>query len=367
MENPEGEQKMKKLILFMVIALLISPAMAAVSRQIQFVDEYGLPAANLTYAAVYNGGTSTTSTIYKERSLTNAITIPMTPSSTNTTLTAYNSMISFWSRSAKTYDVEAMVGGTMVKAYGLNEGDTRITVPAVARQGATRKKGSFDRFLTQPLCAAKIGAGAATGTGGDENLMYTGTNVFEYHIVGTATVVAPTRIATGLTIGLDVADNDGIEICPGILAGNQSAFTVGTDGAFHLKIRFDIADVSGSDNVMVGFRKAEAYQAVALDNYDEMAAFDVVSGDIKTATILNAAATTSTDTTDNWADDATKTLEVYVSQAGVVTFKINGAAPTVTQAFTFDDAEVVVPFFYNRYATTTPGVIYIEEWDCGLD
>lgn len=356
----------KILFTLMVLALMAVSTQAAIYKQIQFIDEYGMPMTDLSYVKVYNGGTATASTIYKERSLTNAITNPMTTVSTNTTLLAYNGLVSFWERSGRTYDIEAMVGGSMHKITGIATSDTRITIPAVARLGATRKKGSFDRFLTQPLCVKKVGAGAATGTAGDENMMHTGENVFEYHIVGTATVIAPTRIATGLTIGLDVADNDGIEICPGILAGNQSAFTIGTDGPFHFKVRFDIADVTGSDDLLVGFRKAEAYQA-ATENYDEMAALNVISGNIYTDSIINAAADVETDTTDDWADGATKTLEVYVSKAGVVTYKIDGVAPTVTAAVTFDDAEVVVPFFYNRYDTTTPGVIYIEEWDCGLD
>jgi hypothetical protein len=175
------------------------------------------------------------------------------------------------------------------------------------------------------------------------------------------------RIATGLSIGLDVAADDGIEICPGILAGNASAFVVGTDGPFHFRLTFDIADVSGSDNVMVGFRKAEPYQAVALDAYDEMAAFDVVSGTIKTATVINAGTTVNTDTTETWADLATHCLEVKVALNGAVTYKIDGVAPGTTVAYTFDAGEVVVPFFYNRYDTTTPGVIYLIEWDCALD
>jgi hypothetical protein len=264
-------------------------------------------------------------------------------------------------------DLIVHVGGREVSFRGVKPSSKYFVVPYLSIAGGLRPKGSFDTFQCQPLCVGKIGVGAAGGSAGDENLMYTGCNVFEYHIIGTATVLAPTRIATGLTIGLDVAADDGIEICPGILAGNGSAFVVGTDGPFHFRCTFDIADVSGSDNVMVGFRKAEPYQAVALDAYDEMAAFDVVSGTIKTATVINAATTVNTDTTETWADLATHCLEVDVALNGAVTYKIDGVAPGTTVAYTFDAGEVVVPFFYNRYDTTTPGVIYIIEWDCALD
>jgi hypothetical protein len=357
---------MKKFSLILMVCLMATTALAAVQQQIQFVDDYGLPMTDVSWVKITTAGLSSSPTIYKERSLTNAITNPMTPSTTNTGLLAYNGLVQFFTRSGVTVDVQAMVGGAMVKAWGLGASDTQITVGALDRLNSVRKKGSFDNFLMEPMCTAKLGAGAATGTAGDENLMYTGANLFEYHIVGTATVVAPTRIATGLSIGLDVADNDGIEISTGILNGNQSAFTVGTDGPFSFKCRFDIADVSGSDQCMVGLRKVAAYN-VDPDSYTDFAALDVVSGTIKPFTNLNGGTAAYAANTDAWADGATKTLGVHVTQAGVVTFTINGVAPTVTKTFTFDTGDQVMPFFYNRYDTTTPGVIYIEEWDCGLD
>jgi hypothetical protein len=98
-----------------------------------------------------------------------------------------------------------------------------------------------------------------------------------------------------------------------------------------------------------------------------MACLNVISGNIEIETILNGGATTTTDTTDNWANDGEHTLEIYVSAAGVVTYKIDGVAPTVTAAFTFDPAEVVVPFFFMLHATASQaGAVLLESWEVGL-
>lgn len=220
-------------------------------------------------------------------------------------------------------------------------------------------------FDSTPLCGKKLGAGAATGTAGDENVCILGASLWEYHILGTQTIVAPSMGTGGLDISLDAADNDGAEFCLGINAANKGVFVVGTSPAFYAKMRFAIADVSDTDDCAFGFRKVEAYQA-NIDDYDEAACLNVIAGDIKIETILNGGGTTTTDTTDNWADTATHTLEVYVSAAGVVTYKIDGSAPTTTAAFTFDDGEVVVPFFYFLHAAASTAGIVLKEFECGL-
>ncbi len=221
-------------------------------------------------------------------------------------------------------------------------------------------------FNCQPVCSAKVGAGAATGTGGDENLMVLNDSIWEYHMLGTQTIVAPIMGAGGVDgNSLDQTDNDGVEYCLGINAVNKGVFTVGTSEAFYAKMKFSIADVSGTDDCVFGFRKVEAYQA-NVDDYDEMAAMNVNAGNILFNNILNAGATTATDTTDNWADAETHELAVYVSDAGVVTYTIDGLAPTVTVEFTFDDAEVVVPFLFILNASDVAGAIVLKEFECGL-
>lgn len=230
-------------------------------------------------------------------------------------------------------------------------------------QDRAERSHTYESFDVNPTTGAVAG-GPATGAAGDENVMNLGKNIFEYHILGTQTILAPSLGSNGLNIGMDQAADNGVEISQGITSRGRHAFVVGTDKAFFLRVKFRIEDVSGTDDCLVGFRKAEAYQA-NVDDYDEMAALNVISGDINIETILNNAATTTTDTTDNWADEETHTLQVNVSATGVVTYLIDGVAPTVTAAFTFDDAEVVVPFLYFLHDADVAGAVELLEWECG--
>jgi len=223
---------------------------------------------------------------------------------------------------------------------------------------------TMEKFDSQPVCTQNDGT-VASGTTGETNVMILPRTAFEYNIKGTQTILVPSIGATGLDVSMDATDNDGVEITQGITARSRAAFTVGTSGAFYAKLTFTLADVSDTDDCAFGFRKAEAYQA-NIDDYDEMACLNVISGDIYIETILNNAATVSTDTTNNWADAASHTLEVYVSATGVVTFKIDGAAPTVTATHTFDSAEVVVPFFFMLHAAASTAGAVLTQWEVGL-
>jgi len=231
-----------------------------------------------------------------------------------------------------------------------------------------RAKGGYvyEDFKGPALTVSDLGAGAASGTAGQVNYCTMGGHVFEICVKGTQTILGPARTATGLDISQDQTDNDGVEWTTGILSRGENVFTAGTSGAFSFSLKLKITDVSGTDDCCVGFRKAEAYQA-NVDDYDEAAFLNVILGDIYIETILNAGATTSTDTTDNWADAATKTLKVKVSAARAVTYLIDGVAPTTTAAFTFDSGEVLVPFFFFLQATTSPGIVELIEWISGLD
>lgn len=181
---------------------------------------------------------------------------------------------------------------------------------------------------------------------------------------------------SGLEIPLDGADNDGIEITQGILAdaGARHVFTVGTDAAFQLVLKMGIPVVADYDVIAVGFRKAGAYDAdIASEagleggDYTDFACFNINNGDIKLITRLNNGTATTTDTTDNWANDAVKTLAVKVSGAGVVTYTVDGSAPTTVAAFTFDTGDELIPFI--RFAKRQNGVTtnpILSTYQCAL-
>ena len=247
---------------------------------------------------------------------------------------------------------------------GVTNLDTISAGLGAAIRSVAGKKYTYDDFSGRPLFVDDDGDGAPTGTTGDENIMLSARgNGYEYHILGTQTIVKPAYGASGLDIGMDQTDNDGVEISQGIIATSRSAFTVGTHDAF-VRVKLNVADVSGTDDCAVGFRKAEAYQA-NIDDYDEMACLNLISGNLNIETILNNAATTTTDTTDNVADGVDVEMEVRVDIDGAVTYVIDGAAPTTTAAFSFDSGEVIVPFLYFLHASDVAGVVLLKEWECG--
>lgn len=211
------------------------------------------------------------------------------------------------------------------------------------------------------------------GSGGDTDVnMHTFHDGLVLYVenINAQTILKPAINALGLDYGYDQTDTDGIQWVmrqngtKGVL--NKDYFVVGTSPAFFAELKLSIADVSGTADCAFGVRKDEAFQAL-IDNYDEMACLNVISGDITAEAILNGAATDSDDTGDDLADAGSVTLRVNVSAAGVVTYLVDGVAPTTApSAFTFDDAEVVTPFFYFVNSTDLAGAVVLQHIETGL-
>jgi len=219
-------------------------------------------------------------------------------------------------------------------------------------------------FSQSPILQSAANTGAApSGATGDVNvMMIQGGLVMEQFILGAGqTIIAPRMTSTGLLTSLDLTNAEGAEYNFGAALSNSPfAFTIGTSPAFYIELAVNAADVGGLDPFVVGFRKAQANAATFTDYTD----FATIGARATTAadvivlqTDLNNAGETITNTTDAWTDGQTKTLKVLVSAAGVVTYTIDGLAPTVTAAFTFDNADVVVPFIRHEFGATTPGAI----------
>ena len=95
--------------------------------------------------------------------------------------------------------------------------------------------------------------------------------------------------------------------------------------------------------------------------------FNVNAGNITLEEDAGGTGTTTTDTTDDWADGETHTLEVRVDLEGAATYLIDGSAPTLTKAFSFTAADVLIPFFYFlNGASTFAGEIILQEWEWGF-
>ena len=219
---------------------------------------------------------------------------------------------------------------------------------------------SMINFFQAGGVAGSILGGAPTGVTGDENIYSNGEATLHSHVLGTQTLLAPIYAAGGLNIAQDLVNNDGMEYSAPIQAGSQKSFVVGEE-EFSFAVTFNIADVSGTDDCAVGFRLKADY-AANIDDYTDSAVLNVISGNITIETILNNAATTVTDTTNDWADAESHTLEVAVDLDGAVTYKIDNADPIVSAAFSFDAADEVIPYFHFLHAATSPGAITLEKW-----
>jgi len=191
-------------------------------------------------------------------------------------------------------------------------------------------------------------------------------------------VLIPQATTTGMDYAYDQTNDQGVQWVASMNTHkgtlDSDRFKVGTSKAFFVRLKFNIADVSGTDDCLIGFRKVEADQA-AVDSYDEFAALNVISGRIKSETRLNAGTTATNavgdsegvgppDSLSDWADGETHELRVNVDAGGQVTYKID--AVDCTGSFTFDDGEVVTPFFYYINAAHLSDTVILEEVEWGL-
>lgn len=227
----------------------------------------------------------------------------------------------------------------------------------------------FENFNQNPNVSA-VGGGASSGVTGATNVIQFPFTGLEYNIKGTQTITAPVIASvaqgvSGLNTEMDQTDNDGVEICAGIINSNPNAFKINSSPAFFFRARVQIATVANTDDCAFGFRLTEAYQA-NIDDYNDMAVLNVISGNINIETILNGGATVTTDTTNNFANGETHDLKVMVNALGQVTYQIDGQDPIVTADYTFRDAIFVVPFHFFLHSASAAVGIRILEWECGL-
>lgn len=218
---------------------------------------------------------------------------------------------------------------------------------------------------------------AADGSTGVLNHCYTpGGLVFGYAALGAGqTITGPAITASGLNISGDQTADEGYELFSHWLgASGMGPFVIGQSPAFYFKIKLNIADISGTDDLQFGFRRAEIVNA-AWDDYLDAVAMGVIAandpGEVYIQTILNNAATTETDTTDTWADATDAEFAFFVSAAGVVTYQHDLstpgtlAAPTATAVFTFDDGDPVIPFCRFLHDTALAGEVNVLKWEVG--
>jgi hypothetical protein len=228
----------------------------------------------------------------------------------------------------------------------------------------------FAEGASKGIAAFEFDGTASSGTAGAVDILYTGAGhrFISVPLGAGQTITVPTMAAGGLDITGDQADNEGFDIFAGVLGASGRPMIPGTDPAFYFCATLTVTDVSDTDELFVGWRKPEVVQATDAD-FDTYAQIGIIASAataaIKITTEDDGGGATTTDTTDTWADAATKALCVNVSAAGVVTYTINGAAPTVTAAFTFDDGEPVIPTVRFLHAGAADCVPVLSRWEVG--
>lgn len=254
----------------------------------------------------------------------------------------------------------------------------------------------YERFSTrQPLVlrtASTIAALPTAAQGQTDYLLTPAGNYIEY-FQSTAQTLQPIGAAQGLVLDGDQVDNETQEyVFGGIDANSPLAFVTGTDN-FFMRATLEITDASGSDQLIVGFRKAEAFQVPVsfLTTGDALytdffgigfAATKANPNTVAVATDLaNAGSTTVTQTGFTWADTLKHKLEVRCV-GRVASFLINGiplgrpvavdalGAAITSQAtkvatYTAAAATTFVPFIFVRQDADLLDAVYLREIEIG--
>ena len=229
-------------------------------------------------------------------------------------------------------------------------------------------KGRYGQFhfpSAAPICHAGDGYSDPTGTGGDENVASFPQGLdLAYHMLGTQTLLAPTMdFAQGALMGLDKTAADGVEylLGAGLTALNPLALTVGSGNSRFVKCKFFAETVENVAECALGYRKAEAFQAL-IDGYDELAClnvqYDTDAAYVRTETILNGDPTVTVETGLTMVDGVAREFELRVTGDGVVTYYVDGVQ--VGSSFTFDSGEVILPFFHWLQVTGGSDLVWTE-------
>jgi hypothetical protein len=184
----------------------------------------------------------------------------------------------------------------------------------------------------------------------------------------TAQTILPVMDSVGLDISGDQVSGEAYEMFAGVLGASGRPAVVGLDPAFYFCAEITVADASGASDIHVGWRSATQTQTGTITTYLNYATIGA-EGTSNPNTIQtmtgNDDTDVTTDTTNTWADGALKMLCVGVGATGGVSYSINGAAPTASVAFTFDDGDSLIPFIQIQHSADVAGAIDLSDWIVG--
>lgn len=196
--------------------------------------------------------------------------------------------------------------------------------------------------------------------------------------LGTIALGTQTIAIAANTLGLDVSgdqtDNDGWEVFSHFIGASGTPFIVGTDPAFFFRCSLVMANVSGCDTMLVGFRGA-AVNDGTYTNYANYAAlgWDTAAASVTIDQLTGLGGTdVATSTTETLADGIVWNVEIRVSAAGVCSFlhsqgaNVVPAAAAAGAAFTLTDGLQMIPFVHFLQGTgADSGATYIRSWETG--
>lgn len=257
-------------------------------------------------------------------------------------------------------------------SYGILNPRSKTPILSANTQGGLKRqiRENFADYGTNHAVSLILPSGAArpTTTAVVSHMYTPGGNIYGVASIGAQTLT-PVMAAAGLDISSDQTADEGVEIFSHFAGATGSPFVIGYDPAFFFRVSLTVADASGAAVLLAGFRRA-AVNDVSYLAYADYASIGLIAGGVAAGAINIAAENdgsgSPTDTTDTWADAATKVFEINVSGTGAVTFKNNGAAPTTTAAFSFDDGDPVIPFVHLVQHADLSGAVTINSWEVGF-
>jgi len=268
------------------------------------------------------------------------------------------------------YDVRYLTKLATASETRIGTSSTTMTTPADI---AALKQYTDHTFSTDPIVQIASGTfGLPAGaTGETDNLLFNDGFALKQFILGAGqTILAPSFTSSGLSIGLDLTALEGAVYYFGHTDLAKHLYTIGTSAAFFLEATIEVTDCGTADPIFIGFRKQAAPNA-DYTTYTDAAFIGLRNTTIADKVVigknLNNSGWAYVNSTDAWADTESHTLRVNVSAAGVVTYLIDGVAPTTTQTMTFDSTDVVIPHIQTLFAAAgTPAEVYLTNVKCGL-
>ena len=237
--------------------------------------------------------------------------------------------------------------------YGRSDGlfiDTTSKGPVIINNGTAADmfgKSYYEDFTKWGTTTAisiftQAGLATASTTAGTWNMitMGDGLKLAQTAIINSS--AASTLTTSGLEVYAGGTNTYGLETIGGFMGATGRPFVIGTDPAFGFCAKLNHTTVADITSAYAGFRKVTPFNATLQSEV----LYAAVGHKGATSYTTSSLATSETETsgTDTLSDATTYEFCTLVSAAGVVTFTINGAAPTVTQAVTLTAGVQVIPF-----------------------